>query len=104
MARLADEMGIMCWEEVPVYWTIQWTNAETLANAKQQLADLIARDQNRASVLVWSVANETPISEARTKFLKSLVDEARALDGTRLISAAMEVRSRSERPAAQDRG
>ena len=93
MARIDDEMGIMCWEEIPVYWTIQWTNAETLANAKKQLGDEIARDQNRASVVVWSVANETPVSEARTKFLKSLVDEARSLDGSRLISAAMEVRS-----------
>jgi beta-glucuronidase len=93
MVRLADEMGILCWEEIPVYWTIQWTNAETLANAKRQLGDLIARDQNRASVIVWSVANETPVSAARTKFLKALVDEARALDGTRLVSAAMEVHS-----------
>ena len=98
MARLADQMGIMCWEEIPVYWTIQWTNPETLANAKKQLADLIARDQNRASVIVWSVANETPVSEARTKFLKSLVDEARSLDGTRLVSAAMEVRSDPDNP------
>ena len=93
MARVADELGIMCWEETPVYWTIQWTNAATLANAQQQLKDLIARDQNRASVIVWSVANETPVSEPRTKFLKALVDEARALDGTRLVSAAMEVHS-----------
>ena len=93
MARLADEMGLMVWEETPVYWTIQWTNAETLANAKKQLADEILRDQNRASVIVWSVSNETPVSEARTKFLKSLVDEARELDGSRLVSAAMEVRS-----------
>ena len=95
MARLADEMGILCWEEIPVYWTIQWTNAATLANAQKQLADLIARDQNRASVIVWSVANETPVSEPRTKFLKALVDEARALDGSRLVSAAMEVHSGS---------
>ncbi len=93
MARVADEFGILCWEEIPVYWTIQWTNTETLANAKKQLADLISRDQNRASVIVWSVANETPVSEPRTKFLKSLVDEARELDGTRLVSAAMEVHS-----------
>ncbi|HEX9046963.1 MAG TPA: glycoside hydrolase family 2 TIM barrel-domain containing protein, partial [Verrucomicrobiae bacterium] len=93
MARLADQMGIMCWEEIPVYWTIQWTNPATLANAKKQLADLIARDQNRASVMVWSMANETPVSDARTRFLKSLVDEARTLDGTRLVSAAMEVHS-----------
>ena len=98
MARVADELGIMCWEEIPVYWTIQWTNAATLANAKKQLFDLITRDQNRASVIVWSVANETPVGEERTKFLKSLVDEARALDGTRLVSAAMEVRADSKDP------
>jgi beta-glucuronidase len=90
MARLADEMGILVWEEIPVYWTIQWTNEATLANAKKQLDDLISRDQNRASVIVWSVANETPIGAARTKFLKALVDEARARDGSRLVSAAME--------------
>jgi len=93
MARVADELGILCWEEIPVYWTIAWTNAVTLANAQQQLKDLISRDQNRASVIVWSVANETPVSEPRTKFLKALVDEARTLDGTRLVSAAMEVHS-----------
>lgn len=98
MARLADAMGILCWEEIPVYWTIQWTNPATASNARQQLADLIARDQNRASVIVWSVANETPVSEARTAFLKSLVDEARSLDGTRLISAAMEVHSETNAP------
>ena len=98
MARLADEMGIMVWEEIPVYWTIQWENPETLANAKGQLNSLIARDQNRASVIVWSVANETPVGTARTKFLKSLVDEARSLDGTRLISAAMEVHADANDP------
>ena len=68
MARVADELGLMLWEEVPVYWTIQWENPETLANAKAQLTDLIMRDRNRASVIVWSVANETPVSEPRTDF------------------------------------
>jgi beta-glucuronidase len=92
MARTADEMGILLWEEIPVYWTIQWENPNTLANARNQLAELITRDHNRASVMVWSVANETPISEPRTKFLKTLVDDARHLDGTRLVSAAMEMR------------
>ena len=98
MARVADELGIMCWEETPVYWTIQWTNAATAANAQQQLRDEILRDQNRASVVVWSVANETPVSPARTAFLKALVNEARTLDGTRLVSAAMEVRSETGDP------
>ena len=91
MARVADELGLMLWEEVPVYWTIQWQNPDTLANAEQQLTELITRDRNRASVIVWSVANETPVSEPRTAFLKALVDTVRALDDTRLVSAAMEV-------------
>ncbi len=98
MARLADEIGIMVWEEIPVYWTINWTNSNTLTNAQKQLGDLIARDQNRASVIVWSVGNETPVSPARTEFLESLIDEARSSDGTRLVSAAMEVRSDPEDP------
>jgi beta-glucuronidase len=91
MARVADELGLMLWEEVPVYWTIQWGNPETLKNAEAQLTDLIVRDRNRASVIVWSVANETPVSEPRTHFLKSLVDTARSLDDSRLVSAAMEI-------------
>src|SRR5580698_9897219 len=89
MARIADEMGIMLWEEIPVYWTISWGNADTLRNAQAQLTDLITRDRSRASVIVWSVANETPVSDARTRFLKTLVDTARGLDDTRLVSAAM---------------
>jgi beta-glucuronidase len=92
MARIADEMGIMLWEEIPVYWTISWENPDTLRNAQAQLTDLVTRDRSRASVIVWSVANETPVSEARTRFLKTLVDTARGLDNTRLVSAAMEVR------------
>lgn len=91
MARIADEMGLLLWEEIPVYWTIQWDNPTTLENAQAQLAGLIARDKNRASVIVWSVANETPVSEPRTAFLRQLIGLARAADPTRLVSAAMEV-------------
>jgi beta-glucuronidase len=91
MARLADEMGLLLWEEVPVYWTIHWDDPGTYANAEAQLAELIVRDRNRASVILWSVANETPVSAARTSFLKRLVARARGLDPTRLVSAAMEV-------------
>lgn len=99
MARIADEMGIMLWEEIPVYWTISWDNPDTLENAKAQLTDLIVRDRSRASVIVWSVANETPVSEPRTRFLKALVDTARGLDDTRLVSAAMEVRADPSDPS-----
>jgi beta-glucuronidase len=98
MARLADEMGILVWEENPVYWTILWDNPATYENAKNQLTELITRDKNRASVIIWSMANETPVSEARTNFLKNLASHARSLDNTRLISAAMEVHRNADKP------
>jgi beta-glucuronidase len=91
MARVADEMGILVWEEIPVYWTIRWDNPSTYKNAEDQLSALINRDKNRASVIIWSMANETPVSEARTLFLTNLASHARTLDDTRLISAALEV-------------
>lgn len=91
MIRLADEMGLLVWAEVPVYWTISWTNPATYANAKQQLTDLIVRDKNRASVIVWSIGNETPLSEPRHQFMGNLATTARSLDDTRLVAAALEV-------------
>ncbi|SNR48364.1 beta-glucuronidase [Lutibacter agarilyticus] len=90
MVRLADKMGILVWEENPVYWTISWENEETYANAKNQLTEVINRDKNRASVIIWSMANETPTSDARNTFLGNLAKHTREIDGTRLISAALE--------------
>ncbi len=89
MVRLADKLGLLVWSEVPVYWGIAWNNPATLENAQAQLRENIARDHNRASVVLWSVANETPIEPGRIEFLKKLVDEVRALDSTRLVTAAM---------------
>ena len=89
--REAERMGILVWSEIPVYWTIAWTNPATYANAERQLDDMIARDQNRANVIIWSIANETPHSAKRDAFLGKLAKHARELDPTRLISMAMEV-------------
>lgn len=91
MLRLADEMGLMVWAEIPVYWTISWNNPETYQNAQRQLSDLIDRDKNRAAVIIWSVGNETPISEARNRFMGNLIDKAHELDHTRLVAAALEL-------------
>lgn len=90
MLRMADQMGLLVWEEIPVYWTIEWENPGTLANAKNQLNELIARDHNRAALVIYSVANETPISEPRTNFLRQLVEEAHTKDPTRLVSGALQ--------------
>lgn len=93
--REAERMGILMWSEIPVYWTITWTNPETYTNAQRQLTDMIRRDQNRANVIIWSIANETPHSAERDQFLSRLAQHARSLDNTRLISMAMEVTSAS---------
>ena len=42
MVRLADKMGILVWEENPVYWTISWDNESTYKNAENQLKILIS--------------------------------------------------------------
>jgi beta-glucuronidase len=89
MARLADRMGLVVWEEVPVYWDIAWLNPATLDNAKSQLNEIISRDQNRAAIFFWSLSNETPIQPGRTEFLKALAAYARQLDSTRLITSAL---------------
>ena len=93
MVREAEKEGILVWSEIPVYWTIDWENPATLLNAKNQLKDMINRDKNRANVIIWSIANETPHGQAREKFLSQLSEYAKSLDSTRLISMAMEVTS-----------
>ncbi len=95
MVRTAEKMGLLVWSEIPVYWTIAWENPATLQNAKNQLKDMILRDQNRANVIIWSIANETPHGQARENFLSQLAQYAKNLDSTRLISMAMEVTSAS---------
>ena len=91
MVREAEKMGILVWSEIPVYWTIAWKNPKTYENAQNQLRDMITRDHNRANVIIWSIANETPHSPERDTFLGNLAKYARSLDDTRLISMAMEV-------------
>jgi beta-glucuronidase len=91
MTRAADSLGMLVWSEIPVYWTIEFSNPAVLKNAEQQLSEEISRDHNRASIIIWSVGNETPVSETRTRFMKALVDSARIMDPTRLLTAALEV-------------
>ena len=89
--REAERQGFLLWSEIPVYWTISWSNPDTYANAERQLSDMIRRDKNRAAIIIWSVANETPHSDARDAFLSQLAKHAKEMDNTRLISMAMEV-------------
>jgi beta-glucuronidase len=95
--KLAERMGFMLWVEAPIYWGVQFANPATLANCKSQLREMIWRDYNRASVITWSVGNETPNFPERDRFFEALIRQTRALDRTRLVSAAFVVeRGRDE--------
>ena len=92
MTRAADKLGILVWSEIPVYWAIEFENPQVLLKAQEQLREMIRRDRDKASVILWSVANETPNTQARTLFLKTLVEKAHELDASRLVTAALLVR------------
>ncbi len=89
MTRAADRLGLLVWSEIPIYWAVEFDNPAVLAKAKHILHEEIDRDRNRASIALWSVANETPNTPVRTQFLTSLADEVRATDPTRLVTAAL---------------
>lgn len=101
MLRLADQMGLLVWEEIPVYWTVDFSSAAALDSARQQLGEVIQRDKNRAAVIIWSMANETPPSEPRNRFLASLIQHSKTLDNTRLLSAALERHEQPGDPTTQ---
>ena len=88
MAQLADELGILLWEEIPVYWNVHFDSRDTYADARNQLHELITRDFNRASVIIWSVGNENEDTDERLAFMKNLADFARKTDPARAVSAA----------------
>src|ERR1035441_8731151 len=93
MTRATDRMGILFWSEIPVYWAEHFGDPAVLQRAEQQLTEEIRRDRDKASIILWSIANETPNTPERTKFLKTLAGDVRVLDSTRLVTAALLVRS-----------
>ena len=88
MAKLADEMGILLWEEIPVYWAIRFEREKTYEDARNQMRELLKRDWNRASVIIWSVGNENADTDERLKFMSGLAECAHKEGGNRLVSAA----------------
>jgi len=102
MLRAADRMGLLVWSENPVYWAIKWEDPSVLAKAEQQLDEEIGTYRNHAAIMLWSMANETPIGEARTRFIETEASHARELDPTRLITAALLVRTEGHTKIVDD--
>ena len=101
---LADREGFLIIDETPAV-SLQFENDENIAvrqqTCLQQIDELIVRDKNHPSVVIWSVANEPMLpkfnlseSELLTEpavakgkhFLDHLMHRVRALDPTRLVT------------------
>ncbi len=92
MEREADRLGVLLWSEVPVYWAVEFDQEYVFEKAKSQMHENIRRDRDKASVILWSIANETPATAARTAFLTRSAEYVKSQDPTRLVTAALLVR------------
>jgi beta-glucuronidase len=84
---IADKVGVLILEEIPVYWSCDFKNPQTYETAANMLKELIWRDINHPSVIWWSVGNELPLhTKSCSKFVKSLMNLIRDVDKTRIVT------------------
>lgn len=88
--RLAERLGIILWQEIPVWQGIDFENAATMDKALRMFSEMLYRDKNRCAVGFWGIANETRPSLARNAFLHRTLEFARGMDSTRLYTAAFD--------------
>lgn len=72
--ELADKYGLILWDEIPLVsaWTVGGkpeASPGLLANARQQLSELIRQNGNHASVAAWGIANEVDFGNSMPMFL-----------------------------------
>lgn len=86
--KLADEEGVLVFEEIPVYWDLDYKKLKTFQIAKKMIFTMIRRDFNHPSIILWSCGNEIPIDASISclNFISNLGKYARYLDDSRLIS------------------
>ncbi|MBD8390297.1 glycoside hydrolase family 2 protein [Dysgonomonas sp. BGC7] len=98
IVRMAEKIGFLLWEEIPIWQGIDFENTDTKLKAGNMIKEMVMRDKNRCSLSFWGVANETQPSEPRNEFLKYLIQCCKDIDTTRLITAAFDlVRFNKER-------
>ena len=89
--RMAEKMGFLLWEEIPIWQGIDFENESTKLKAGRMIKEMVMRDKNRCALAFWGVANETQPSEHRNEFLKYLIQCCKDIDTTRLITAAFDL-------------
>jgi beta-galactosidase len=90
-----DRHGILIQEEVPAWGPDTFKgmkgkpSPEILQNGLEQLREMIARDRNHPCIFAWGLCNEVNgQNPPAQKFIRRMVEEARMLDPTRLLTYA----------------
>lgn len=87
LCHLCDEIGLVLFEEIPLYWNIQFSNPKTMKLAGRMIYDMIQRDFNHPSVILWSIGNEVPVENKNCRqAMITLMNWARKCDPTRLVT------------------
>ncbi|KPK40245.1 MAG: hypothetical protein AMJ78_07425, partial [Omnitrophica WOR_2 bacterium SM23_29] len=86
---LTDRMGLLVWEEIPVYW---FEGPELIIQnkvrgiARQMMQEMVYRDYNRPSVIIWGTVNENSWQKERADLIRDLKENAYKIDGTRPVA------------------
>jgi beta-glucuronidase len=88
LVQLADEQGLLIISEAPaVSINFEYVTPRTLEAHLKVLQELIERDRNNPSVIMWSVANEATTNRPESiPYFKALSDLVRSLDSTRPVT------------------
>ncbi|TKJ47694.1 beta-glucuronidase [Candidatus Aerophobetes bacterium Ae_b3a] len=88
MMDIADKEGFLIIDEIPAVGLFFGKGTERrLTLCKQYLNELISRDKNHPSVIIWSVANEPHSTKPEAKhFFKELYQHAKNLDSSRPVT------------------
>ncbi|KGI77694.1 hypothetical protein LF63_0109055 [Oleiagrimonas soli] len=99
--QLADRAGMVVWAEAPLVNAVSLNDSPAdpalIANARQQLTELIRQNMNHPSVAVWGIGNETDLLMATGQLgakadpvpvLRDLQKLAHRLDPTRPTTLA----------------
>jgi beta-glucuronidase len=85
--EICDEEGLLVFEEIPVYWGIDFSSKKVLKKAARMLTDMIRRDFNHPSIICWSTGNEIPIlNKDCRQFMSAIVRYSKTLDTSRLTT------------------
>ena len=97
MVKEAERMGLMVWDELPVYQHIQFSDTLVPRKLDTMMREMIRRDRNRCAVVVWSLSNETyPGTPNRTNALVELTQKCKASDSTRIVAHVINTQSYKE--------